>query len=107
MNRQNYIGGTDAPVIMGLKPFGKTIYQLWEEKITGISKVKENESMRRGKELEIEVRPIIRTFFPDSLVDFSLYISNLDYPFISGNIDGIINDESKKIKGIIEIKTTK
>lgn len=52
-HRKNYIGASDAPVIMGCSPW-RTPYQLWEEKL-GLSKgQQENDAMRYGKMKEAE-----------------------------------------------------
>lgn len=116
-DRQFYIGGTDAPVIMGLKPFGKTIHQLWEEKITGHSIVKENDAMRKGKELEGKCL----NHFLDDLPCYSLLEKNCFYEKdigskkyrLGANIDAIceyINPFGYKLgyksKFVLEIKTT-
>ena len=53
--RKNYIGASDAPVILGVSPW-RTPYQLWQEKL-GIGKAQaENSAMRYGKEMEEPAR---------------------------------------------------
>lgn len=49
------IGGSDAPVIMGVSPW-RTPYQLWEEKALGIDSDFDSSSMKRGRDLEEAAR---------------------------------------------------
>lgn len=51
--RSNGVGASDAAVLMGLFPFGKTPYMLWEEKINKTI-TKETEAMAHGKKYEDE-----------------------------------------------------
>lgn len=59
--RKNKIGASDAPVLMEVSPW-RTPYQLWSEKM-GLSETEQNQSMRRGLELE----PIARQKFVDEI----------------------------------------
>jgi putative phage-type endonuclease len=49
--RKSKIGASDAPVIMGVSPW-KTALQLWGDKLSPSLKTDENQSMKRGNELE-------------------------------------------------------
>ncbi len=49
------IGSSDAAVIMGVSPW-KTRLQLYNEKVNGIYKEKENSAMSYGKEMEPKIR---------------------------------------------------
>lgn len=53
--RKNYIGASDAPIIMKVSPW-RTPFQLWEEKLGVGKKQQENSSMRYGKENEEKAR---------------------------------------------------
>lgn len=53
--RRQGIGGSDAPVVMGVSPW-KTPHQLWQEKLFGISEQLDNSSMKRGRDLEETAR---------------------------------------------------
>jgi putative phage-type endonuclease len=96
--RTKGIGGTDAVVIAGLSPW-RTIQELWEEKVTGVSNVEENWAMRRGKELE----PIARDIYSFQY-NISVPAKNVvhpEYAFVKASLDGF-NEESKLI---VEIKS--
>lgn len=56
--RQNHIGGSDAPIIMGVSPY-KTKWELWAEKVGLRSGQPKTESMARGNMLEPKARDII------------------------------------------------
>jgi YqaJ-like recombinase protein len=59
-NRWKYIGGTDAPIIMGLKPFGNNITELWLEKVQKkLRSIKENAAMKLGKDLEPHIKKLL------------------------------------------------
>jgi putative phage-type endonuclease len=53
--RRQGIGGSDAPVVMGVSPW-KTPHQLWQEKLFGISEQPDSSSMKRGRDLEETAR---------------------------------------------------
>jgi putative phage-type endonuclease len=52
MNRRNGIGGTDIGAIVGLKPFGRTAYDVYLEKTGRVEPQPDNPQMRRGRLLE-------------------------------------------------------
>ncbi len=54
-HRRNYIGGSDAPIVMGESPW-RTHYQLWEEKLGLAPPAEINFAMRRGMDMEPEAR---------------------------------------------------
>jgi putative phage-type endonuclease len=49
--RRQGIGGSDAPVVMGVSPW-TTPHQLWQEKVYGSLEREDNSAMKRGRELE-------------------------------------------------------
>ena len=56
--RMSYIGGSDAPIIMGVSPW-KTPYQLWEEKMGNVVEDKDKEFIfARGHRMEDKARRI-------------------------------------------------
>lgn len=59
--RNNKIGASDAPVILGMSPW-ITPFQLWQKKM-GLLETPDNESMKRGRELE----PIARQKFIEEI----------------------------------------
>lgn len=95
--RRNGIGGSDAPVIMGVSPW-RTVYDLYEDKALGVSKSFDNPATRRGKELEEPARVEFErlmgvTVAPDRKI-------NKDIPWLRASLDGI--DIEEKI--LVEIK---
>ena len=95
--RKQGIGGSDAPVIMGVSPW-KTPYQLWQEKALDICTDIDNSSMKRGRALEeiarVEFSKLIgKTFFPDNLV-------HPERSWLRASLDGINDDHTM----IVEIK---
>lgn len=95
--RRQGIGSSDAPVIMKVSPW-RTPYQLWEEKTTGVSRVIETDSMRRGKALE----EVARCWAEQELdaVLFSKNVQSSTNVWMRASLDAF--DEDKKI--LIEIK---
>ena len=53
--RKNYIGGSDAPVIMNVSPYA-TPYQRWEQKLDLVTVKESNWAMQRGHNLEDPAR---------------------------------------------------
>lgn len=94
--RKNYIGASDAPIIMGFSPY-TTPYELWLDKLGLGYHNKETFAMWRGKELEQEARDWIsyktgKAFTPK--IAFHPEIS-----YLMASLDGVAKDGS-----IIEIK---
>jgi putative phage-type endonuclease len=87
--RSQKIGASDAAAIMGACPYGKSAYQLWEEKI-GISKRPEaNLAMRRGSALEEEAR---RLFIEQTGIYVEPAVCTSDtegYDFMMASYDGL------------------
>ncbi len=95
--RKNMIGASDAPIIMGESP-NATPYQLWQRKNGFIPEVKENEAMRRGKELEPIARGKAESILGYNFVP-CVAVSE-DNPWMIASYDGL--DLEKNV--IIEIK---
>ncbi len=94
--RKNYIGASDAPIIMGVSPW-MTPLQLWEQKL-GFFEVKENFAMKRGKYLEQEAR---KEFEEETgLIVFPDVVLHTTYAWMMASLDGIDIER----KNIVEIK---
>ncbi|KTD29653.1 YqaJ viral recombinase family protein [Legionella maceachernii] len=98
--RQNGIGASDTPIIMGYSSY-KTPYQLYLEK-TGVIEVDEEmtEQQYWGNALE---PVIIKRFAEENNVEISFpdTAHHPDYPFIFANLDGWIESE----KAVVEAKS--
>ncbi len=97
--RKNYIGSSDAPVIMGVSSF-KTPLQLWFEKIRGT-----DEEPSLAMELGTYLEKFIGKKFEKETgkkISFSRKTrTHKQYNFICANLDAFIKNE----KAIVEIKT--
>lgn len=94
--RNNKIGASDAPVIMGVSPW-TTPFQLWQMKM-GLTTKEDNEAMRRGREME----PIARQKFIDvtGYEVFPAVALHDSIEFMMASYDGL----SKCGKVVLEIK---
>jgi putative phage-type endonuclease len=95
--RREFIGASDAPIIMGVSPW-KTPLQLWEEKMTK-KESPLNEAMSRG----IAMEPITRQKINDKLrVNYKpICVHSLLYDWMVATLDGW--DDEAIVKGC-EIK---
>ena len=89
--RTRGIGSSDAAVLAGTSPW-RNIQQLWTEKVTGVSEIKENWAMARGKELEAVARDLFEFEYgclvpPKNLV-------HPEYAFIKASLDGLCEAEN-------------
>jgi putative phage-type endonuclease len=94
--RNNGIGASDAPIIMGVSPW-KTPYKLWLEKTTGQSDFSGNAATERGHALEDSARQcaekhLSRLFLPQCS-------EHQKHPWMRASLDGISMDRE-----ILEIK---
>lgn len=97
--RGNRIGGSDAPVIMGVDPY-RTKYQLFQEKTVGLQR-QATPAMERGKAMEDEVRQIVKK---THYLDFKpVCFESVEFPWMIASLDGF--DERNKI--VLEIKCPK
>lgn len=94
--RNNKIGASDAPIILGLSPW-KTPYQLWQIKM-GLVETPQTQAMKRGIDLE----PIARQKFIEIIgCDvFPIVALHDDISFMLASFDGV--SENGKI--VVEIK---
>lgn len=56
--RKDKIGGSDAPIIMGVSPYA-TPFQLWQEKLSPTEELTKNYAMNRGHQLEPKARTLL------------------------------------------------
>lgn len=91
------IGGSDAPIIMGVSPWC-TYDKLLEEKVSGIVEDQDNYATRHGKALE---KPTLEEFEKrvDDLFAPTRMVSKIR-PWLRANFDGANFDRSR----IVEIK---
>jgi len=103
--RNNYIGGSDAAAVLGKSKY-KTPYLVWLEKTQNVSFFQGNLFATFGNLFE----PIVRQLFRDNMnvevTEPETLFIHPDYPMLSGNVDGIINDDGNLGLGILEIKCT-
>lgn len=86
--RKNYIGASEAPLIMGECEYNKTVLDLWKEKVgLDTTPFEETWAMRRGKELE----PVALAMFNETMgfdLKPAVYIDERT-GYISASYDGI------------------
>lgn len=94
-NRENYLGGSDIPIIMGISPF-KTRYELLLEK-AGLKEIEEvdNEYTRYGNVMEPKIREYINKKYKINFIEGKHIIDD-----IRCHTDG--EDDNN----VLEIKTT-
>ncbi len=95
--RKNYIGASDAPIIMGVSPW-RTPLQLWKEKLGLDGPQTENEHMKRGNDLEDEARKKFSQATGVQIHPKRLFHPSIEYMMAS--LDGI--DPTGKY--LVEIK---
>jgi len=107
VNRSNYIGGSDAAVIMGVNPW-KTSTELWNEKTGRVQAkdISDSAAVRYGIAAEDLLRELFKLDYPEYDVQYVPNNSfiNPEYDFAAASLDGWIIDEDGKL-GILEIKT--
>lgn len=113
--RKKGIGGSDAACILGMKPYGKTRRQLWEEKTGRLNKDIHGEALRFGHLIEPYIRqwliqrakdtPAIYGHF-EGLVDYKRQMCHPLRPWQRGNTDGLIMDGDTPV-AMLEIKQSK
>lgn len=103
MDRQGFIGGSDAPVVLGLSP--KSRYRLWQEKTGEVEPddLSNNERVRWGIVLEDVVAQEVTHRYGLKLrrVNKRRFTSAYGFPMVA-QIDRIIQGTDR----ILEIKTT-
>ncbi len=99
--RENSIGGSDCAPALGLSKW-KTQYQLWLEKTGQAKEEEQTEVMYWGNALEEPIRQKYIEITGQKVRKPSKLIKNLKYPFMTANVDGIVEGKKK----ILEVKTS-
>ena len=84
--RKNYIGASDAPIIMKVSPW-RTPFQLWEEKLGVGKQQQETSSMRYGKENEETARKAYEEYTSNLITPDVIFHPTRSYAMAS--LDGI------------------
>lgn len=102
--RKNYLGGSDAPVIMGVCPFKipdgrvKTPHVLWEEKLGLLDTNIDNANVRFGAEME---EKIVEWYENETTIPILPSVEfHPAYKYMMASVDGL----NKKAKKVVEIK---
>lgn len=94
--RKNFIGGSDAPVIVNGVHFGKTPYKLWLEKLGLGEEQPDNPAMKRGRELEEVAREKVSQRMG---IDFQPgIVFHSEKKFMMATLDGLSPDENHAIE---------
>lgn len=92
--REDKIGGSDCPYIVGKSPFG-TVFDLWEKKMHG-KKTPSNSAMQRGSLME----PIALDYYTKkySISGNSAVVQHERIPYMMASLDGLFKDHILEIK---------
>lgn len=104
--RRTHIGGSDVSIIMGENPFNSDIQKLWRIKTGRIEQedISNNPAVKRGVDSENLLIEHFKINNPDYIVSkLEKTLESIEYPFMSANLDGVLEYEGKK--GVLEIKT--
>ncbi len=88
--RRNFIGASDAPVIMGDSPW-KTPAKLYREKV-GLDIVEPNYAMQRGIQLEAEARYLFYTETGISV--YPIRVQHREIKWMMASMDGLNMDQT-------------
>lgn len=99
--RKKGIGSSDVAVLMSPKPvFDRTVGTLWKQKIGYERAVAlDNEHIKRGKELEPEIRNMVNEILGAEFKDVCIY--RKDAPYLRASLDGF----DEKLDCLLEIKS--
>lgn len=102
--RRGYIMASDAPIIMGVSKYHKSLKDLWNEKL-GVElpetlTLSQRNAMKYGQEREEYGRILYQSKMGISMVPKVIFSE--EHSFLGASLDGISEDGKK----IIEIKTT-
>ena len=100
------IGGSEAAVVLGHKPYGKTRLDLWKQK-TGADAgaFAGNTATRYGTQIEPYLLDRLLWDFGYSARECDAQLVHKTHQFMRCNLDGIIMDDNDVI-GIVEIKSS-
>lgn len=99
LSRKDYIGASDAPVIMNGFHFEKTPFLLWKEKLGMIEGSVNNFATQRGKEMEPIALAAYENYIGEE-VEAQVIIQHGSIKFMRATVDGI----GKKRGRSVEIK---
>src|SRR6056297_98079 len=99
--RNKYIGGSDAAAAAGLNQW-KSAYDLWVEKVNGISEPVDNEAVYWGTVLEDIVAKEFELRTGKKVRRVNQMIISEEHPFMAANIDRKVTGED----ALLECKTT-
>jgi putative phage-type endonuclease len=99
--RKNYIGASEAAVLMHGKHFEQTPYKLWEEKVGFGSERVDNPAMQAGRLVEERARQIYERM--TGVFMRPMMVFNTEKKFMMATLDGLSLDE----KIVVEIKKAK
>lgn len=100
--RKNYIGASDAPIIMGVSPFKradglrKTPYVLWMEKLDLLPAETETSAMRYGKVMEEPARQAYEKEVGDFFAPKVCFHKDISY--LMASLDGLSIDGKKAVE---------
>lgn len=92
--RQQTLGASDVPTIMGLTDAWRTPKQLYLEKVGEVAgEVQENEDMRIGTESEAQIKELYAIEHSDLTVydGTNMVFISREYPFASCSLDAIVH----------------
>lgn len=91
-HRKNGIGGSDAGAICGLNPF-KSAVAVYLDKTSPVEEVKDNESMRQGRDLEQYVAERFMEETGKKVRRANAIYVHPEYEFMFANVDRMISGE--------------
>lgn len=102
------IGASDAAVVYGLMPFGRSRVQLWNE-IVNHEKAKDisdNPAVSRGNRIEPALREMFKAVHPEYKVEYHQFdiLHQAKTTWIFATLDGELTDADGR-KGVLEIKS--
>ncbi len=92
--RRNFIGASDAPIIMGVSPW-RTPYQLWKEKVGIEAPQTETQAMARGTEMESKARETLEKIMGRKFPSKRVFSEK--YPWMMASLDGL-SDEGEAVE---------
>lgn len=95
--RKNYLGASDAPIVMGVSPW-RTPYQLWQDKLGIGGEQPDNYAMRKGREKEECARDAYIHLTGVKVEPKQVFHPKIK--FMMANLDGLSSDS----KVAVEIK---
>ncbi len=98
--RKNHIMASDAPVILGVSPYGKTAHQLWQEKLGLSQEEKETSAMAYGKMMEDPARDAYQLYTGNIVKPEVVFHPSIKY--MGASLDGLTENGDIAV----EIKNT-